>query len=262
MPISIDLGGRVAIVTGAGGGIGRATALVLAEAGAELVIPDLDLGGADETAAQIRNLGGQAISLRVDVTRSDDTLQMVKTAVERFGRVDILVNNAGINTRFRKPFFEQPEEDWMKVIEVDVKGTWLCSKAASLEMMKRKSGRIVNIASIAGKVALRLQSNFVAAKAGVIRLTEAMALELAPYNIAVNCVAPGSTLTEGVKNLYEADPVWSKKMLTYIPMGRGADPKEIGNVVLFLASDLASYITGETLVVDGGWTAGNQIRDI
>jgi NAD(P)-dependent dehydrogenase (short-subunit alcohol dehydrogenase family) len=262
MPISIDLSGRVAVVTGAGGGIGRATALVLAEAGADLVIPDVDLKGAEQTAADVKRLGRDALSMTVDVTKSAEVTRMVKNTVERFGRLDILVNNAGINTKFRKPFYEQPEEDWMRVIEVDVKGTWLCSKAACLEMIKQRTGRIVNISSIAGRVALRLQSNFVAAKAGVIRLTEAMALELAPYGIAVNCVAPGSTLTEGVKRLYESDPLWSQKMLTYIPFGRAAKPEEIGHAVLFLASDLATYITGETLVVDGGWTAGNQIRDV
>ncbi len=262
MAITIDLSGKVAIVTGAGGGIGRATALILASAGADVVIPDVDGDGAERTAAEVERLGPRALALKADVTSAQDVDGMVKKTVGSFGKIDILVNNAGINTRFRKPFYEQPEEDWMRVIEVDVKGTWLCSRASAIEMMKRRIGRIVNISSVAGKVALRLQSNFVAAKAGVIRLTEAMALELAPYKIAVNCVAPGSTLTEGVRRLYESDPVWSQKMLTYIPFGRAAEPSEIGNAVLFLCSDLASYITGETLVVDGGWTAGNQIRDV
>ncbi len=262
MPITIDLSGKVAIVTGAAGGIGRATALILASAGADVVIPDIDRSGAERTAAEVERLGPRALPLTADITREKDVDEMVKKTMGSFGKIDILVNNAGINTRFRKPFFEQPEEDWMRVIEVDVKGTWLCSRASAIEMIKRRIGRIVNISSVAGKVALRLQSNFVAAKAGVIRLTEAMALELAPYRIAVNCVAPGSTLTEGVRRLYESDPAWSQKMLTYIPFGRAAEPSEIGNAVLFLCSDLASYITGETLVVDGGWTAGNQIRDV
>jgi NAD(P)-dependent dehydrogenase (short-subunit alcohol dehydrogenase family) len=187
---------------------------------------------------------------------------MVGSALDEFGRIDVLVNNAGINTKFRMPFYEQPEEDWLRVIEVDVKGTWLCAKAVSLEMIKRKTGRIVNIASTAGIAALRLQSNFVAAKAGVIRLTQAMAMELAPHHIAVNCVAPGSTLTEGVKKGLYANKAWAEKMLTYIPLGRGAEPREIAQGVLFLSSDLASYITGHTLVVDGGWTAGAQVRDV
>jgi NAD(P)-dependent dehydrogenase (short-subunit alcohol dehydrogenase family) len=262
MVVSINLKGRTAIITGAGSGIGQATALLFGEAGANVVVPDLNLAGARETVSQVRKTGVEAIAMKTDVTNSKDVTRMVRATLDEFGGIDVLVNNAGINTKHRMPFYEQPEEDWMNVIDVDVKGTWLCSKAVALEMMKEKKGRIVNIASIAGKVALRLQSNFVAAKAGVIRLTEAMALELAPNGISVNCVAPGSTLTESVKKHLYTNKVWADKMLTYIPMGRGGDPREIGQGVLFLASDLASYITGETLVIDGGWTAGNQIRDI
>jgi NAD(P)-dependent dehydrogenase (short-subunit alcohol dehydrogenase family) len=254
--------GRTAIITGAGSGIGAATAALFAEAGANVVIPDVNLNGAKSTAAQIRKTGGKALAMTVDVTSARDVEKMVRKTLDEFGNVDVLVNNAGINTKFRMPFFEQPEEDWLRVIEVDVKGTWLCSKAVSLEMIKRKSGRIVNIASTAGIAALRLQSNFVAAKAGVIRLTQAMALELAPHHVAVNCVAPGSTLTEGVKRGLYSDKAWAEKMLTYIPLGRGAEPREIAQGVLFLSSDLASYITGHTLVIDGGWTAGAQVRDV
>jgi NAD(P)-dependent dehydrogenase (short-subunit alcohol dehydrogenase family) len=260
--VSINLRGKTAIITGAGSGIGQATALLFAEAGANVVIPDVNLKGARDTASQIRRGGGNAIAMSTDVTSSKDVDKMVRSALDKFGRVDVLVNNAGINTKFRMPFYEQPEEDWLRVIEVDVKGTWLCAKAVSLEMIKRKSGRIVNIASTAGIAALRLQSNFVAAKAGVIRLTQAMAMELAPHHIAVNCVAPGSTLTEGVRKGLYANKAWAEKMLTYIPLGRGAEPREIAQGILFLSSDLASYVTGHTLVVDGGWTAGAQVRDV
>ncbi|MDA4113328.1 MAG: SDR family oxidoreductase [Thaumarchaeota archaeon] len=262
MVVSIDLKGRTAIITGAGSGIGQATALLFAEAGANVVIPDLNLKGATDTADQIRRMGGNAIALSTDVTSVKDVEKMVSSTLDEFTKIDVLVNNAGINTKHRKPFYEQPEEDWMSVLEVDVKGTWLCSKTVALEMIKRRSGRIVNIASTAGVAALRLQSNFVAAKAGVIRLTQAMAMELGPFRINVNCVAPGSTLTEGVKQGLYSNPAWAEKMLTYIPLGRGAEPREIGQGVLFLSSDLASYITGETLVVDGGWTAGAQVRDV
>jgi NAD(P)-dependent dehydrogenase (short-subunit alcohol dehydrogenase family) len=260
--VSIDLRGKTAIITGAGSGIGQATALLFAEAGANVVIPDLNLKGATETTDQIRKMGGSAIAVSADVTSVDDVEKMVRSTLDEFKNIDVLVNNAGINTKHRVPFYEQPEEDWMSVLEVDVKGTWLCSKTVALEMMKRKSGKIVNIASTAGIAALRLQSNFVAAKAGVIRLTQAMALELGPFRINVNCVAPGSTLTEGVKKGLYSNPVWAEKMLTYLPLGRGAEPREIAQGVLFLSSDLASYITGETLVVDGGWTAGAQVRDV
>jgi len=258
MGYSIDLSDKVAIVTGAGSGIGRATSLVLAQAGADMVIPDVNLQGAEETAKQVKKLGREAVPLHVDVTSARDANRMVKATVEKFGKVDILVNNAGTNTSFRRPFYEQPEDDWMKIIEVDVKGLWLCSKATAVEMIKRKSGRIVNIASAAGVVALRMQSNFVAAKAGVIRLTSAMALELAPYKINVNCVAPGSTATEGLKAFMAANPTWRRKQMEVIPLGRAAEPKEIGSAVLFLVSTLADYVTGQTLVVDGGWTAADR----
>jgi 3-oxoacyl-[acyl-carrier protein] reductase len=260
--VSINMKGRTAIITGAGSGIGQATALLFAEAGANVVVPDLNLQGAKETVTEIRKMGRDAIALTVNVTSPKDVDKMVGAALDEFGKIDVLVNNAGINTKHRMPFYEQPEEDWMSVLEVDVKGTWLCSKTVALEMMKHKKGRIVNIASTAGIAALRLQSNFVAAKAGVIRLTQAMALELAPHGVAVNCVAPGSTLTQGVKKGLYSNKAWAEKMVTYIPLGRGAEPREIGQGVLFLASDLASYVTGHTLVVDGGWTAGAQVRDI
>jgi NAD(P)-dependent dehydrogenase (short-subunit alcohol dehydrogenase family) len=261
--VSIDLTGKTAIITGAGSGIGRATALLFAEAGANVVVPDLDLKGAEETVSLIRKMKGHAVSLEANVIRTKDADAMVRAAVDEFDSLDILVNNAGINTKHRMPFYEQPEDDWLSVIEVDVKGTWLCTKTAAVEMIKRKTkGKVVNIASTAGIAPLRLQSNFVAAKAGVIRLTQAMAMELAPHGIAVNCVAPGSTLTEGVKKGLYSNKAWAEKMASFIPMGRGAEPREIGQGVLFLASDLASYVTGHTLVVDGGWTSGAQVRDV
>ena len=258
MGFTIDLSDKVAIVTGAGSGIGRATSLVLAQAGANVVIPDINIKGAEETARQIKKLGREAVPLQVDVTSASDAERMVRTTVEKFGKIDILVNNAGTNTSFRQPFYQQPEDDWMKIIQIDVKGLWLCSKATAPEMIKRRSGKIVNISSTAGVVAMRLQSNFVAAKAGVIRLTAAMALELAPYKINVNCIAPGSTATEGLKALMSSDPTWKRNQMKVIPLGRAAEPKEIGFAVLFLVSELADYITGQTLVVDGGWTAQDR----
>ncbi|MDA4129611.1 MAG: SDR family oxidoreductase [Thaumarchaeota archaeon] len=260
---TIDLSGSVAIVTGAGSGIGRATALVLAHSGADVVIPDVNLEGAEHTASEVRKLGRRAIAIKTDVSQASDIQGMVGTVMDEFSQVDILVNNAGIGTKTRKPFYEQPESEWNEMLSVDLKGTWLCAKAVSLEMIKKKKGRIVNISSIAGKVALRLQSDYDSAKAGVIRLTEVMAMELAPFGIAVNCVCPGSVRTQATEKVLYSDETWKQKMLTYIPMGRPAEPEEIGYAVLYLASPkLASYVTGSTLVVDGGWTAGNQIRDV
>jgi 3-oxoacyl-[acyl-carrier protein] reductase len=262
MVVSIDLSGKVAYITGAGNGIGRACALTLAKAGADVVVPDIDLASAERTVAEVRSTGRDGLALQADVSNAEDVDRIFVKGKEKFGKVDIMVNNAaGGLPGGRKPYYEQSLEGWRRTIDIDLIGLWLCSRAATREMMKRKSGKIVNIASIAGKVALRLQADYDAAKAGVIKLTEVMAMEAAPYNIQVNAVAPGSTATEGVKVLYR-DPEWAARMRTYVPMGRPAEPEEQANAVLFLCSDLASYVTGHTLVVDGGWTAGNQIRDI
>jgi NAD(P)-dependent dehydrogenase (short-subunit alcohol dehydrogenase family) len=226
-----------------------------------VVVPDIDLPAAERTVAEILALGRRSIAIKTDVSNPEDVELMFQKGLREFERIDILVNNAGIGTPARKPFYEQPLEAWRRTIDTDLIGLWMCSKIAMLDMMKRKSGKIVNIASIAGKVALRLQADYDAAKAGVIRLTEVMAMEAAPYGVNVNSVAPGSTATEAVKSLY-ADPVWREKMLRYIPLARPAEPEDIANAVLFLSSDMASYITGHMIVVDGGWTAGAQIRDI
>ncbi len=264
MTVTIQLDGRVAVVTGGARGIGRATVLMLARAGSDVVVPDTDIEGATATADDVRRMGRKGLAIRADVSRATDVEAIFRKTADEFGRLDILVNNAGIGTTVRKPFYEQPEEVWNRTIDVDLKGTWLCSKRGTLEMMGNKNstgGKIVNLSSVAGKVALRLQSDYDAAKAGVIRLTEVMALELAQHHINVNCVAPGSTMTEQTMKLYE-DKVWAERMMKYIPLGRPAQPDEIASAVLFLCSDLASYVTGHTILVDGGWTAGAQIRDI
>ncbi len=261
MVVSIDLSGKVAVVTGAARGIGKASALKLGKAGADVVIPDLDLPGAEKTAQELRGGGRKSLAVLADVSNPEDVDRIFRETNAKFGRVDILVNNAGVGTSVRKPFFEQPLEVWRRTIDVDLIGLWMCAKAASLDMMKRRTGRIVNISSTAGKVALRLQADYDAAKAGVIKLTEAMAMELAPHGVTVNAVAPGSTVTEATKALY-SDPAWKERMLKFIPLGRPAEPDEIASAILFLASDLAAYITGHTIVVDGGWTAGAQIRDV
>ncbi|MDP3064946.1 MAG: SDR family NAD(P)-dependent oxidoreductase, partial [Chloroflexota bacterium] len=183
------------------------------------------------------------------------------------GRVDILVNNAGINLprEGRQPIHQYHDENWHKVLRTDLDGTYLVSRAITPHMVEAKRGKVVNIASVAGLVPLRLQSAFVSAKAGVVNLTRSMALELAPHNVNVNCVAPGSTLTEGTRQLFYSDVAeyqeQAKSLLSHIPMGRPATTDEIAYAVLFLVSDEASYITGVALVVDGGWTAGGYARD-
>ena len=260
MVISIDLTEKVAFVTGAARGIGRECALLLAKAGADVVIPDLDLAGAEKTASEVKSLGRKSLAIKGDVSRPEDVERIFAGGLGKFGRIDILVNNAGVLTSERKPFFEQSLESWRRTIDVDLIGLWLCCKAATNDMMKRKAGKIVNIASIAGKVPLRLEADYNAAKAAVIQLTETMAIEVGQYNINVNAVAPGSVLTEMTKSLY-ANDAWREKMVKLIPFGRPAQIEEVAAAVLFVCSDLASYITGHTIVVDGGWTAGAQIRD-
>ena len=178
-----------------------------------------------------------------------------------FGRLDILVNNAGVNTlKHRVNIDEFPREEWDRILDVDLNGVFHASQAAARVMMAQRSGRIINIASIVGLVPLRLQCAFVAAKAGVINLTRAMALELGPHGILVNAVAPGSTLTEGTKALFYGDDGMFRdsvrQLLAHIPLGRPARPEEIANAVLFLAAPESSYVHGHVLTVDGGWTAG------
>jgi 3-oxoacyl-[acyl-carrier protein] reductase len=185
---------------------------------------------------------------------------LVETTVQKFGRLDIMVNNAGINSgkpEDRVTSDKYPDETWQKMINVDLNGTFYACKAAASQMVKQKSGSIVNIASIAGVVALRLQVGFVAAKAAILKMTEAMACELGPSGIRVNAVSPGSTVTEGTKALFNGSfSELAGRVVSFIPQGRPGQPEEIANAVVFLASDAASYINGHNLVVDGGWICG------
>jgi NAD(P)-dependent dehydrogenase (short-subunit alcohol dehydrogenase family) len=185
----------------------------------------------------------------------------LEEVVARFGRLDILVNNAGINTaKDRRPIHEYGRDDWDRILRVDLTGVFVVSQAAVPNLLEARGGRIVNIASVAGLVPLRLQSAFVAAKAGVVNLTRSMALELGPSGILVNCIAPGSILTQGTRALfYDADGAYSERaasLIAHIPLGRPGTPDEIAHAVLFLVAPEASYVNGAVLTVDGGWTAG------
>jgi len=255
--MKVNLANKVALVTGAARGIGKAIADVFAANGARVLYSDIDFATAKEAAAQAP--GCKALAL--DVTDSAQIDECMAAIVGDFGRLDILVNNAGVNTlKARVTIDEFPREEWDRILNVDLNGVYLVSKAGSRVMLKQGGGRIINIASVVGLVPLRLQCSFVAAKAGVVNLTRAMALELGPRGILVNGIAPGSTLTEGTRKLfYGEDGLFRdsvKQMLAHIPLGRPAEPEEIAHAALFLAAPESSYINGHILTVDGGWTAG------
>jgi 3-oxoacyl-[acyl-carrier protein] reductase len=259
--MQVDIDGKVALVTGGANGIGRAIAQALAANGASVAIVDIDAAGATLTAAQIGDDGGACQGLAGDVGDAASMQAAVDAIVSRWGRIDILVNNAGINTSGgRVPIDAYSDEDWHRILRVDLTGVFVTSRIVVPLMRRGGGGRIVNIGSIAGLVPLRLQSAFVAAKAGVVNLTRSMALELGPDNILVNCVAPGSTLTKGTEALfYGKDGAYTEKaasLLAHIPLGRPGTTAEIAHAVLFLAAPEASYVNGAVLPVDGGWTAG------
>jgi NAD(P)-dependent dehydrogenase (short-subunit alcohol dehydrogenase family) len=252
-----DLSGKVALVTGAASGIGRAIARLLAKNGAAIVVADVDGQGARAVASELP----RAIAAEMDIRSEAAIRRGVDAALAAFGRIDILVNNAGVNTLAHRVDIDAfPVEEWHRIVGTDLDGTYLVSRAVAQPMIQQGAGRIVNIASTVGLAAMRLQSPFVAAKAGIIHLTRAMALELAPKGILVNAIAPGSTLTEVTKKLFYAPDgsfyEHTAAFMKHVPLGRPGEPDEIAQGVLFLASPASSYVNGHCLTIDGGWTAG------
>ncbi|MGG1661468.1 3-oxoacyl-[acyl-carrier-protein] reductase [Brevibacillus sp. NRS-1366] len=242
------LAGKTALVTGASRGIGRAIALKLAEAGANVVVNYAGSeAAASETVALIKEMGRDAITIRANVSSTDDVNDMFKAALDHFGAIDILVNNAGI-TRDNL-LMRMKEEEWDDVIATNLKGVFNCLKAATRPMMKQRSGKIINITSVVGVLGNAGQANYVAAKAGVIGLTKTAARELASRGITVNAVAPGFIDTEMTAVLPEDVKAG---LVSQIPLARLGQTDDIASVVLFLASDAANYMTGQTLHVDGG----------
>lgn len=244
----MGLVGKCAVVTGASRGIGRAIALQLASEGAKVVV---NYSGSEQKALEvveeIKNNGGEAIAVQANVAESDSVQNLMKTAVDTYGSIDILVNNAGI-TRDNL-LMRMKENEWDEVIDTNLKGVFLCTKAVTRQMMKQRAGRIINISSIVGVVGNAGQANYVAAKAGVIGLTKTTAQELASRNILVNAIAPGFITTE----MTEALPEEIKEtMLKQIPLAKLGQPEDIAKAVVFFASDSANYITGQTLQIDGG----------
>ena len=248
----MDFTGKVALVTGSGRGIGKAIALKLAEAGATLVINDAgDSAPAEQTVAEIKNLNRQAIVGMADVSSSADVNRMVETAIATFGKIDILVNNAGI-TRDQLTM-KMTDEEWDKVLAIDLKSVFLCTRAVLRPMLKQRSGRIISMSSVVGIIGNAGQANYAAAKAGIIGFTRTIAKEVASRGITVNAVAPGFIDTPMTQVL----PAERKQaLLANIPLGYLGAPRDIAETVAFLASEEARYITGQVITVDGGISLG------
>jgi NAD(P)-dependent dehydrogenase (short-subunit alcohol dehydrogenase family) len=242
---------RVAIVTGAAQGIGRAIALGLARQGAHVVVADIQADKAQHTAGEIGSLGRQSRALRVDVSDLDDIAMMVDTTVQELGTVDILVNNAGI--ALPTPFLETTEEAWDKIIDINLKSAFFCTQAAARIMVEKRRGKIVNLASTSSFVAGREEVPYAISKAGVRMLTAAAAAELAPYGINVNAIAPGLIKTPLTEKHFPSQAALEARVQAKTPMGRAGLPDDLVGAVVFLCSDEAAYVTGHTLVVDGGW---------
>jgi len=248
------LDGKVVLITGAGSGIGRATAVLFASEGARVAVADCVAEGGQETVNMIKEAGGDAIFIQGDVSRAADAERMVKATVDAYGRLDILDNNAGIQGPFY-PIADLPEEDWDRVLGVDLKGAFLCSKFAIPVMQKQGGGVIVNTSSTAGVLGLPYVPAYCAAKGGVVQLTKSMALELVSQNIRVNCVCPGGTETPMMAGWIPPEGPERDAFFQNMPGGRPIQPEEIARAVLFLASDDSSAAVGSIIAVDMGHSA-------
>jgi NAD(P)-dependent dehydrogenase (short-subunit alcohol dehydrogenase family) len=240
---------RIAIVTGAGGGIGGAIVRRFAREGARVALADIDAGSAKTTAAELAAAGVEALPIVADVTNRKAVGQMTQAVLDRWGRVDILVNVAG--GAERKPVIDMTAADWDHVVDMNLKSVFLCSQAALPHMLARKYGKIVNISSIYGFTGNATRSSYAAAKAGVAAFTKSLALEVVNDGINVNAVAPGRVTTPRVRNRY-TDEAWAAAV-AQVPMGRAGTPEEIASAVLFLATDENRYVTGQTIHINGAW---------
>lgn len=238
---------KVALITGGARGIGREIAILFAKEGADIVIGDVNITEAQKTCSDIENLGRKSLAISLDVTSFTKVEEVINKILDKFSKIDILVNNAGITKDGL--LLRMSESDWDAVLSVNLKGTFNCSKAVSKVMIKQRSGKIINIASIIGIIGNAGQANYSASKAGIIALTKTAAKELAGRNINVNAVAPGFIQTDMTANLPEE---LKQKMLASIPLTKFGNPADVANACLFLASEESAYITGQTIIVDGG----------
>jgi 3-oxoacyl-[acyl-carrier protein] reductase len=250
--MELGLEGKTALITGAGSqvGFGRGIALVLADYGCDVVVNDIDLAGIQETAADIEALGRKALAIKADVTRVAEVKEMVEKALDKFGKIDILVNNAG-RTTTPTPFVDTPEENWEIVINLNIYGVFHCTKAVLPQMLERKSGKIVNIASGAGISGMPRCVHYGATKAAIIAFTKGLSKEVISQGINVNAVAPGVGDTKflATGNFPEGE---LERAVATVPTKRATTPKDVGNMVAYLCSDLAEQVVGQTYLVDGG----------
>jgi NAD(P)-dependent dehydrogenase (short-subunit alcohol dehydrogenase family) len=246
--------GKVALVTGASSGIGRATALAFAREGAKVVVADVTVEGGEETVAQVKKAGGEAIFIKTDVSKAVEVEALVAKAVATYGRLDCAHNNAGIAGN-AKTVVDDTEDNWDRILAINLKGVWLCMKYEIAHMLKQGGGAIVNTASGAGLIGVRRGGAYVASKHGVVGLTKTAALEYAKAGIRVNCVCPGPIDTPMLQGIGGSNQVVIERMVAAQPGGRLGKPAEIAEAAVWLCSDAASFITGLPMPVDGGYTA-------
>lgn len=249
---------KVAIITGAGRGIGKSIASTFAAAGAAVIVVDIDAPEIEKTVADVKTISSRVLGIKTDVTKKDEVNAMVALTLETFGTVDILVNNAAIE--YYIPMMILREEAWDKTFDVNVKGYFLCAQAVSRTMISKNSGVIINFASLASFFADKYLGAYSASKAAIIQFSRALAGELANHKIRVNCIAPGMINTRMSAGALK-DPQTKKRYESIVPLGRLGEPEEMASVALFLASDASSYITGSTIIADGGVSITGQNHD-
>ena len=247
----MKLKGKVAIITGSQRGIGYGIAEEMAKEGANIIISDLDLSGCKKASEQLaKKYKVESLAVKCDISKKEEVENLIRQTLKRFKRIDILVNNAGV-VRFG-PLLQKTEQDWDFTLDINLKGTFLCTQAAAKQMAKQKQGKIISIASIAGFVGFDNISDYCASKGGIINLTRELALELSPLGINVNAIAPGVIHRPMIRSMLK-DKKQRAGLLAQTPLGRVGQPKDIGRAAVYLASSDSDFVTGHTLVVDGGW---------